>query len=83
MVSNPVILVTSAQLFQALGFQKLLLQTGRGQFQPEEFSSPSFKVECYRYKESIAEDIAHASLVISHAGTVCISILLGPNQSCQ
>ena len=56
------------QLCQKLGYNRLLLQIGRGVFEPEEFRTNNFMLEYYRYKDSIAEDVENASLVISHAG---------------
>lgn len=47
-----------------------MIQIGRGEFEPETCSTGQFTVEYYRYKESIAEDIKKASLVISHAGMI-------------
>ncbi|XP_072023788.1 UDP-N-acetylglucosamine transferase subunit ALG13-like [Amphiura filiformis] len=54
--------------FQKLGYTRLLLQIGRGTFEPEAFIKPGFKLEFFRYKDSIAQDIKDADLVISHAG---------------
>ena len=45
------------------------MQIGRGQFEPVRTAQDSnTKVDYFRYKDSIAEDIQHADLVISHAG---------------
>ncbi|UYV65591.1 Alg13 [Cordylochernes scorpioides] len=56
-------------LFQKQGYEKLLIQSGNGDIEP---SLPNedykIKLESYKYKNSIAEDIKQASLVISHAG---------------
>ncbi|KXJ13617.1 UDP-N-acetylglucosamine transferase subunit ALG13 homolog [Exaiptasia diaphana] len=60
---------TICEVFKRLGYKKLLLQIGRGEFEPETCSTGQFTVEYYRYKESIADDIRRASLVISHAGS--------------
>jgi len=48
------------------------MQIGRGQFEPVNITKDSnmnMKVDYFRYKNSIAEDIHQADLVISHAGT--------------
>ncbi|KAL8561227.1 hypothetical protein ACOMHN_024483 [Nucella lapillus] len=65
--------VTSAdvcQVLRRLGYSRVLLQTGRGQFQPEptRLSDHSPAVQSYTFKDSIADDIAAADLVICHAG---------------
>ena len=45
------------------------MQIGRGQFEPVNTAHDSkMKLDYFRYKGSIAEDIQHADLVISHAG---------------
>ncbi|XP_038044184.1 UDP-N-acetylglucosamine transferase subunit ALG13 homolog [Patiria miniata] len=65
------------QQFQALGYSKVLLQIGRGVYEPEPVSKRGFTVEYYRYKDSIAEDIKNASLIISHAGAGSVLESLG------
>lgn len=35
---------------------------------PEPFSTESFTLDVYRYKDSLKEDLQQADLVISHAG---------------
>lgn len=37
---------------------------------PEPFSTESFTLDVYRYKNSLKEDLEKADLVISHAGKV-------------
>jgi len=55
------------------------MQIGRGQFEPvitaQDFN---MKMDYFRYKDSLADDIHRADLVISHAGnvTACSHILL-------
>ena len=58
------------QVLRQLGYTSLLLQIGRGQYEPEtmELSDQSPAVQFYRFKDSIADDIAAADLVICHAG---------------
>ncbi|XP_065844230.1 UDP-N-acetylglucosamine transferase subunit ALG13-like [Oscarella lobularis] len=62
------------------GYDRLTLQIGRGDFQPETSSSLP-KTEFYRFKDSIAEDIKSASLVISHAGAGSVSESLESGKS--
>uniref|UniRef100_A0A8C3DTD9 UDP-N-acetylglucosamine transferase subunit ALG13 n=2 Tax=Corvus moneduloides TaxID=1196302 RepID=A0A8C3DTD9_CORMO len=52
---------------QSCGYQKLVLQVGRGSL-PQPSSSPAVAVEVFRFKDSLAEDLQSADLVISHAG---------------
>ncbi|XP_052096584.1 UDP-N-acetylglucosamine transferase subunit ALG13 homolog [Mytilus californianus] len=57
------------KILKSKGYNKLLIQIGRCAFDPStECSVRGFTIEYYRYKPSIADDIANASLVISHAG---------------
>ncbi|XP_061217991.1 putative bifunctional UDP-N-acetylglucosamine transferase and deubiquitinase ALG13 [Neopsephotus bourkii] len=65
-VSSPAAL----QVLQSLGYQKLVLQVGRCALDPALLGSPdvAVEVEAFRYKESLAEDLRRADLVISHAG---------------
>ncbi|KAG8510676.1 UDP-N-acetylglucosamine transferase subunit ALG13, partial [Galemys pyrenaicus] len=58
----------SLQIIQSLGYSRLVLQIGRGNVVPEPFSTESFTLDVYRYKESLKEDLEKADLVISHAG---------------
>ncbi|KAG8553609.1 hypothetical protein GDO81_003484 [Engystomops pustulosus] len=63
--------VTSEQIISILkdlGYSRLILQIGRGTVEPKSLSSESFTLDVYRYKDSLAEDIRKADLVISHAG---------------
>ena len=46
----------------------MLIQKGRGNVDIESTTTPYFSLECYRYKDSISNDIKEADLVISHAG---------------
>ena len=57
------------QVLKRLGYSKVILQIGRGKIEPQQINQPDFCLEAYRYKDSIAEDIYNADLVISHAGT--------------
>uniref|UniRef100_A0A8C6CHU1 UDP-N-acetylglucosamine transferase subunit ALG13 n=2 Tax=Pecora TaxID=35500 RepID=A0A8C6CHU1_MOSMO len=55
-------------IIQNLGYNRLVLQIGRGKVVPEPFSTESFTLDVYRYKDSLKEDLQKADLVISHAG---------------
>ncbi|GAB0195224.1 putative bifunctional UDP-N-acetylglucosamine transferase and deubiquitinase ALG13 [Grus japonensis] len=56
------------QVLQNRGYEKLVLQVGRGALKPALHSSPPLAVEAFRFKDSLAEDLRRADLVISHAG---------------
>ncbi|XP_036933926.1 UDP-N-acetylglucosamine transferase subunit ALG13 homolog [Acanthopagrus latus] len=63
--------VTTSEAVQALkarGYERLVLQVGRGSLLPDADSCPHVRLEAFRFKDSIAEDIKQADLVISHAG---------------
>lgn len=51
-----------------LGYNRVILQIGRGTVEPKSYSTASFTLDVFRYKDSVAEDIQNADLVISHAG---------------
>uniref|UniRef100_A0A3Q0RQW9 UDP-N-acetylglucosamine transferase subunit ALG13 n=1 Tax=Amphilophus citrinellus TaxID=61819 RepID=A0A3Q0RQW9_AMPCI len=53
---------------KARGYERLVLQVGRGSVFPAAASCPHITLEAFRFKDSIAEDIKQADLVISHAG---------------
>ncbi|XP_054146600.1 UDP-N-acetylglucosamine transferase subunit ALG13 homolog isoform X1 [Melozone crissalis] len=55
------------QALQSRGYQKLVLQAGRGSL-PQPSSSPAAAVEAFRFKDSLAEELQSADLVISHTG---------------
>ena len=63
LTSKPVLYV-----LERLGYTKLIIQIGRGTFEPESFKKKDFALEFYRYKESLRDDMSKASLIISHAG---------------
>lgn len=62
-------------LSSKFGCRSLLLQIGRGAYEPEKKSSAP-TVDYYRFKSSIREDLVEADLVISHAGAgTCLETL--------
>ncbi|XP_017581157.1 UDP-N-acetylglucosamine transferase subunit ALG13 homolog [Pygocentrus nattereri] len=63
--------MTSDEVVKALvdrGYTDVVLQVGRGSFVPDPQSCPGLRLEAFRFKESIAENIQLADLIISHAG---------------
>ncbi|KAK5864673.1 hypothetical protein PBY51_015897 [Eleginops maclovinus] len=76
--------ITSPETVQALkarGYERLVLQVGRGSLLPSADSCPHITLEAYRFKDSIAEDIKYADLVISHAGAGSCLESLGAGKS--
>ncbi|XP_055500161.1 putative bifunctional UDP-N-acetylglucosamine transferase and deubiquitinase ALG13 [Leucoraja erinacea] len=66
----------AVRILKDLGYRKLILQIGRGFVEPKPSVGTDFTVEVYRFKDSIADDIRNATLVISHAGAgSCLEIL--------
>uniref|UniRef100_A0ABI7VVV9 UDP-N-acetylglucosamine transferase subunit ALG13 n=1 Tax=Felis catus TaxID=9685 RepID=A0ABI7VVV9_FELCA len=57
-----------SRIIKSLGYDRLVLQIGRGKVVPEPFRTESFALDVYRYKDSLKEDLEKADLVISHAG---------------
>ncbi|XP_049442625.1 UDP-N-acetylglucosamine transferase subunit ALG13 homolog [Epinephelus fuscoguttatus] len=58
----------AVQALKARGYERFVLQVGRGSLLPDADSCPHVRLEAYRFKDSIAEDMKQADLVISHAG---------------
>ncbi|XP_072191921.1 UDP-N-acetylglucosamine transferase subunit ALG13 [Excalfactoria chinensis] len=63
-ISSP----AAEQVLRSRGYRQLVLQIGRGALQPSPQHGPTFVREVFRFKESLAEDLRSADLVISHAG---------------
>jgi len=58
------------QILRERQYTDIMMQIGRGQFEPVNTAQDfDMKVDYFRYKDSLADDIHHADLVISHAGT--------------
>lgn len=63
--------ITSSEAVEALkshGYEKLVLQVGKGTVLPCPESCPQITLETFRFKDSITEDMRKAHLIISHAG---------------
>lgn len=60
--------VVLSQILKDRGYERLVLQVGKGSLLPTADSCPHITLEAYRFKSSIADDIEQADLVISHAG---------------
>ncbi|XP_055018262.1 UDP-N-acetylglucosamine transferase subunit ALG13 homolog isoform X1 [Boleophthalmus pectinirostris] len=56
------------------GYEKLILQVGRGTIFPTPETCAQISLETFRYKDSIADDIKNAHLIISHAGKCLFSL---------
>ncbi|KAJ8255445.1 hypothetical protein GJAV_G00204950 [Gymnothorax javanicus] len=68
------------QVLVGLGYQKLVLQVGNGSLLPDPDSCPALGLHAFRFKDSIAEEIKNADLVISHAGAGSCLEALGANR---
>ncbi|XP_026137223.1 UDP-N-acetylglucosamine transferase subunit ALG13 homolog isoform X2 [Carassius auratus] len=69
--------VTSDESVKALigrGYTDVVLQVGRGSVVPDPDSCPGLTLQVFRFKDSIAEDMRHSDLIISHAGS-CLEAL--------
>ncbi|XP_077341755.1 UDP-N-acetylglucosamine transferase subunit ALG13 [Lithobates pipiens] len=55
-------------ILKELGYNRMILQIGRGTVEPEPYCTPNFTMDVFRYKDSLVQDIRNADLVISHAG---------------
>lgn len=55
-------------MFSQMGYTKILMQIGKGEYIPKDGKQMGIVVEHYTLKDSIAADMQQASLVISHAG---------------
>ncbi|XP_063342378.1 UDP-N-acetylglucosamine transferase subunit ALG13 homolog isoform X1 [Pelmatolapia mariae] len=71
----------ATQVLKARGYEHLVLQVGRGSVFPAADSCPHIRLEAFRFKNSIAEDISQADLVISHAGAGSCLEALGAGKS--
>lgn len=58
----------AVEALKSRGYEKLILQVGRGTILPSPDNCPQITLETFRFKDSIAEDISGAHLIISHAG---------------
>nr|XP_008117428.1 PREDICTED: putative bifunctional UDP-N-acetylglucosamine transferase and deubiquitinase ALG13 [Anolis carolinensis] len=66
----------AVKVLQDLGYRKLVLQVGRGSVCPDPFSTNTFTLEVFRFKNSLTEEVQAADLVISHAGAgSCLEVL--------
>ncbi|XP_074925061.1 UDP-N-acetylglucosamine transferase subunit ALG13 [Chelonoidis abingdonii] len=64
------------QVLRSLGYGRLVLQVGRAAAAPAPFRTAAFTLDVFRFKESLAEDLENADLVISHAGAgTCLETL--------
>jgi len=62
-----------------LGYNGLLIQIGKGEFEPTVVSRNRNRMACeyYRFKDSLDDDMSEASLIISHAGAGTVMGALG------
>lgn len=63
--------ITSSPVLRALkkiGCEEVNFQIGNSDFEPGDNTNERLKINTYRFKDSIQDDIRSADLVISHAG---------------
>ncbi|XP_077466472.1 UDP-N-acetylglucosamine transferase subunit ALG13 isoform X1 [Stigmatopora argus] len=63
--------ITSDEAIQALkhrGYERLVLQVGRGSVLPDPQNFPQISLEAFRFKPSILTNMQEADLIVSHAG---------------
>ncbi|MCQ4062251.1 hypothetical protein FK516_30755, partial [Klebsiella pneumoniae] len=60
------------QVLHSRGYEKLVLQVGRGAVLPELPSTLPVAVDVFRFKDSLDEELRRADLVISHAGRALV-----------
>ncbi|KAG7299175.1 hypothetical protein JYU34_017716 [Plutella xylostella] len=59
-----------------LGCKEITVQIGNSATEPGDYDKNGMKINLYRFKDSIQEDIDNADLVISHAGAgSCLEVL--------
>ncbi|XP_057707074.1 UDP-N-acetylglucosamine transferase subunit ALG13 homolog isoform X1 [Corythoichthys intestinalis] len=76
--------ITSDEAVQALkhrGYERLVLQVGRGSVLPDPENFPHVSLEVFRFKPSILTDVERADLIISHAGAGSCLEALGAGKS--
>ncbi|KAL5469333.1 hypothetical protein EMCRGX_G030583 [Ephydatia muelleri] len=56
------------KLLVTKGYEKLILQIGRGEYVPQRSPVEEIDVSFFRFKESLQDDMARANLIISHGG---------------
>ena len=56
------------------GYNKMVIQTGRGTYTPAEVNDAQFQSEVY--KESLKTDMEDSSLIISHGGRYIRGLVL-------
>lgn len=52
-----------------LGCEEITFQIGNSDYEPGVYENEGVKIELYRFKDSLKEDMRSADLIISHAGS--------------
>ncbi|XP_052741028.1 UDP-N-acetylglucosamine transferase subunit ALG13 homolog [Bicyclus anynana] len=63
-----------------LGYREITFQIGNSDCEPGHYEKEGVKIEMYRFKDSLKEDMRSADLVISHAGAGSCLEALGENK---
>ena len=64
--------IVSDEVLQVLydkGFRHLTIQYGNGE-EPRKVSYKDMKIESFKFKPAIKDEMSEADLIISHAGTI-------------
>lgn len=56
------------QMVKSKGYNKMVIQTGKGSYIPTPVDDAQFHSEAYQFKESLKTDMENASLIVSHGG---------------
>lgn len=77
---NEILSENSVEHMTSLGFNRLVLQVGKSEYDPKHVASLMDKyninIEAYDYKSSIHDDIQAADVVVGHAGAgTCLEVL--------
>lgn len=67
-LTQALVSVEVIKLLAQQGYTRLLLQIGRGAEPVLSSPAPALPVEWYRFKDSLAQDMRSAGLIVSHAG---------------
>lgn len=68
MLCEYIVSETVLSALKNIGCKELTIQIGNSSIEPSDYIKEGIKINMYRFKDSIQDDIRNADLVISHAG---------------
>lgn len=74
-ISSPII-----QALKNLGCKEITFQIGNSKFEPGDYMLDGIRIHCYRFTESIENNIEHSDFIISHAGAGSVLEVLDANK---